>query len=284
MDCYVLAHQFRHNLLSLRMGMIFLTSLLLIGVQYWTTNHASYVILDSAPNFLRDVMLFSQYGTGSGLYLFLLPFLAALAGSGVISEERHSARLWELTVRDGRSQFSRTSMVSGWISGAVGGALPLVLNLCWAAACNPHLEFIDGTEISAEGIALNRYVLISSMSWIYPVYRCNQVLCIVLVVAMVAVISGLYAALGVGISFFVRRRYVELIIPFVVSLVWWMMPALTGGLVPDQWSPVIFLSVGPGTDGGWLRQQNVVGLTLTIALLTVSAIILLMVEERRDER
>lgn len=284
MDRYVLAHQFRHNLLSLRMGVILLASLLLIGMQYWTTNHASYVILDSAPNFLRDVMLFSQYGTGSGLYLFLMPFLAALAGGGVFSEERYSARLWELTVRDGRSRFLRTSMVSGWISGAVGGVLPLVLNLCWAAARNPHLEFIDGTEISAEGIALNRYVLISSMSWIYPVYHYNQVLCIVLVVAMVAVISGLYAALGVGISFFVRRRYVELIIPFAVNLVWWMLPALTGGLVPDQWSPIIFLSVGPGTNGGWLRQQNVVGLALTIALLAVSAIVLLVVEERRDER
>lgn len=283
MDRYVLWKQLRLNLLGPRIVVIVAASLLLIGVQYWTTNHASYVILDSASNFLRDVMLFSQYGTGSGLYLFLLPFFAALVGSGAISTERHYSRLGELVVRDGRARFLRTSMMSGWISGAVGGVLPLVMNLCWAAARNPHLEFIDGAEFNAEGVALNRYVLISSMSWMYPVYRYSQVLCIVTVVALVAVISGLYAALGVGVSFFVRRRYVELIIPFVVGLVWWMLPALTGGLVPDQWSHVIFLFVGPGTTEE-LRTQNIVGLVLTFILLAGASTVSLLMEERRDER
>lgn len=283
MDRYILARRLRRDLLSPRMAVILLASLLLIGVQWWTTDHASYVIADSAPNFLRDVMLFSQYGTGSGLYLFLLPFLAALAGSGAVSTERHYSRLGEVVVRDGRARFLRTSMVSGWISGAVGGVLPLVLNLCWAAACNPHLEFIDGTEFDAQGMFLQRYVLISSMSWMYPVYRVSQVLCIVVVVLLVAAISGLYAALGVGVSFFVRRRYVELIVPFVASLAWWMLPALTGGLVPDQWSHVIFLSIGPGSTDG-VRAQNVVGLALTVALLAGASAGLLMAQERRDER
>lgn len=283
MDWYVLGKQLRRNMCSLRMLSVCIASLLLMVIQYWTTHHASYAILDSEPTFLREVMLFSQYGTGTGLYLFLVPFLAALLGSGVVALERHDARFMAVAIRAGRTRFLRTSMMSGILSGAIGGVMPLVINLCVAAAANPYLSFIEGTEVDAHGTYIPKYVLISSRSWMYPLYQQSQILCIIVMVLLVAVISGLYAAVGVGASLFLKRRHVELIVPFVSSLGWWMLPALTNGLVPDQWSHIIFLHIGPG-DIDELRIQNVVGLVLTICLLSAAAVALLLVGERQDER
>lgn len=58
-------------------------------------------------------MLFNADGNGSGLYLFILPFLAALLGGSVYADERLSGRVRAVLPREGRSTVLRTSMLTG---------------------------------------------------------------------------------------------------------------------------------------------------------------------------
>ena len=90
------------QLRSVRMIGVIVISCMLVAVQYLTTYRASYVIPSSESTLLRDVMLFSQYGTGGGMYLLLLPFLSALLGGSVVSLERHAGRLPMVVIREGR--------------------------------------------------------------------------------------------------------------------------------------------------------------------------------------
>lgn len=281
MDWHLVRMQLAGQLRSVYMVGVFAMSCVLVGIEYATTYGASYVVPPSKPTMLRDVMLFSQYGSGSGMYLLLLPFLAALLGGGVMASERHAGRLPAIEVREGRGRFLSTSMVSGFILGGLGGAMPVLLNLVIAGVRCPHLTFIDGDATDAQGnISSDIYVLISSDSWVYPLYKFNQVLFIVCGLLLVFVIAGLYATVAVGASFFVHRKYVELLVPFVLSLVWWMLPTCTGGLVPDEWSHVIFLDFAPPSRP--VLIQNVVGVVLSIVLLLGISVALLCVERRRD--
>lgn len=210
-------------------------------VQYWTVHHAAYRLFDSEPTFLRETMLFSRDGTGSGFYLLLLPFIAALLGGSVVASERHSGRMKGLMAREGRNKILCTSMISGFLLGGIGGIAPLMLNLLVAAAANPHLSFINGVAFDSSGQVLPRYVLIDSLSWAYPLYQSSQQLLIMVIVLMLFALSGLFSMVAVGASLFTTRRYVELLIPFVLNLLWWMLPTLTYGLVPDEWSEINFL-------------------------------------------
>lgn len=281
MNLSIFRHQIIRNVLSLRFVLIGVVSFVLMLVQYWTTHHSGMAMFDSAPTFLRDVMLFSRDGTGSGLYLFLLPFLAALLGGSVVAVERHSGRMKELLVREGRGRALRTCMVSGFVLGGIGGVLPLLLNLIVAAALNPHLSFIEGNAVTADGQVLPQYVLIDATSWAYPLYHRNQFLLILVILLLVFIISGLFADIAVGSSFFTVHKYVELLIPFVASMLWWMLPALTGGKIPDRWSHNIFLFFSPGNEPS-LQLQNYVGMVLSVLLPCIACVAMMIIERRRD--
>ena len=281
MNEFVFHRQILRNLRSVRLLIIVVSTVMLMVIQYWTTYHAGYRIEESAPTFLKDVMLFNPYGSASTLYLYLLPFFAALIGGSVWAVEERTGRLLNMLPREGRSTLLRTSMLSGFVLGGLGGVLPLVVNLLVAAIRTPHMSFIDGTSVDANGMGLGKYVLIDASSWAYPLYRTSQLLLIATILLLVFVLSGSFALLALGASLFIRRKHVELLVPFVVSLVWWMLPALTGGMVPDEWSQIIFLNFShwdaPGT--AW---RNYMGMLLMTVGMTGCTLVLARMKESRD--
>lgn len=284
MNGALLRRQVRGNLCGLRMAAVVVLSLGLIVVQYWTVHHAGHLRYASAPTFLREVMLFNADGNGSGLYLFILPFLAALLGGSVYADERLSGRVRALLPREGRSTVLRTSMLSGFLLGGIGGMLPLLLNLAGAAAVIPHLSFIDGDIVDkATGFVPQQYVLIDCTSWAYPLYRISQPLLIAVMLLLVFVISGLFATIAVGASFFTRHRHVELLVPFVLSVLWWMLPTLTFNMVPYDWSHNIFLYIAPGNGTPEIvAQQTYIGISLTIGGSMLLTGVSWLMEQHRD--
>ena len=284
MNGALLRSQVRRNLCGVRMMAIVALSLGLIFMQYWTVHHAAYWRYASAPTFLREVMLFNHDGNGSGLYLFVLPFLAALLGGSVYANERMSGRVRALLPRDGRSTILGTSMLSGFILGGIGGVMPLAINLVLAAAAIPHLSFIDGDAVDeATGLVAQQYVLIDYTSWAYPLYRFSQPLLIAFMLALIFVISGLFATIAVGVSFFTRHRYVETVVPFVLSVLWWMLPTLTFDMVPYDWSHNIFLYIAVGNGmPDIVARQTYIGIALTIGGSMLFTGILWLMEQRRD--
>lgn len=280
MNGSIIRRQLRNNLLSGRMAIIIALSAGIIAVQWWTTNRASFVLYEHESTFLADVMLFSQFGSGSGLYLFLLPFLAALLGGSLVAEERYWKRVPFIISRCSRPILLRSSLCSGFILGGIGGLLPLALNMIIMGISNPHMSFIEGSEWDHTGMYLNRYVLVSSQSWAYPLYMRNQWLCIGVISLLIFVMGGLFATVSIASSLFIRRRHVELLVPFTLSLLWWMFTTNGKGW-HDQWSHIVFLNFSPATVDE-LRAQNYVGMVISIILLVLVSSTLIIVKERQD--
>ena len=280
MNGSIIRRQMHSNLWSGRTAIIIMLSVGMIAMQWWTTHHASFVLYDHEPTFLADVMLFSQFGSGTGLYLFLMPFLAALLGGSLVAEERYWKRAPFVISRCSRPIFLRSSLCAGFLLGGIGGLMPLALNMLIMGLINPHMSFIDGTEWDATGLYLNHYVLVSSKSWAYPLYERNQWLCIAVICLLVFVISGLFATLAISCSLFIQRRHVELLVPFTLSLLWWLFTT-NGKGGHDQWTHIIFLNFAPATVDV-LRMQNYVGIALSIILLLLASSIPLLIKGQRD--
>ena len=142
----LLCGQIRRGLLSIRFLLVLVLAVVIAIFQWWTIRHAGYRLPYHQPTFLDETLLFSSYGSGTTLYQFLFPFLAALAGGSTLAVERRSGRLTFLQARSSYGVVERTSLCSGFLLGALGGVLPYVIDVLLAAGGNPHLSFIDGVD------------------------------------------------------------------------------------------------------------------------------------------
>ncbi|WP_033521732.1 hypothetical protein [Bifidobacterium bohemicum] len=230
------------------------------------------------------MMLFSQDGNGSILYMYLLPIVAALLGGSVFAREKFSGRLRELEPRPSRSSLLNTSLCSGFILGGLAGVSPLLINLVFAVAKAPHMSFISGrsTVISnPNGKKAMSYVLIEEHNWAYPLYKFSQPLLVVLVFLSVFVVAGLLADIAVGASFFSRYKHVELLVPFVLFLIAWYAPEISGGLLPYDLdlSYMEFLYVALMTVNG----AFIPSLMKAVVLPGTIVVVLAVLKKRRDD-
>lgn len=129
----LLCGQIRRGLLSIRFLLVLVLAVVIAIFQWWTIRHAGYRLPYHQPTFLDETLLFSSYGSGTTLYQFLFPFLAALAGGSTLAVERRSGRLTFLQARSSYGVVERTSLCSGFLLGALGGVLPYVIDVLLAA-------------------------------------------------------------------------------------------------------------------------------------------------------
>ena len=280
MSVSLLRQQLSRTLRSWRFPAIAGIGIVLVALNYWMTFHATFVLPKSDPTFFRYMMLFSDVGAGGSIYCMLLPCIAALAGGGLYSDEKNSGRLRMMLVRTGRRDVLRSSFCAGFVLGGCGGVLPLLLNLVVAVIRQPHTSFIDGVDHIATNPYFAYYPVIRADSWLYPLYKASQPLMLVVVFALIFVLSGAYACLAIGASAFIGKRYVEILVPFAVSLLIWLLPAVLPirvQLVANEFSQVIFLnfSADSGPYGIWGAMANV-------ALFLVLSGALYEIELRRD--
>lgn len=284
MNGILLQAQLKRGLLSIRFAVVVVLSFSLVVIQWWTMRHLGYRIPWHEPTFLDEVLLFDSYGSGTTLYEFLFPFLAALAGGSVLASERRSGRLLLLQARSSYGVVERTSLCSGFLLGALGGVLPYVMSLVFSAVRNPHLTFIDGVESSDTEIASFQYILIWSEGWAYPIYKLSQPLCIAVVGLLVAVISGLFTCLAVAISPFVKHKNVEVLVPVAFLLLWWMFPAI----VPmpehtEELNPVLYLAID-GFESLYAKVPNLIGIAITLVGLPAITAMLCWLQRRLHDR
>ena len=285
-NAMLLQAQLRRGLLSIRFAIVVVLSFSLVVIQWWTIRHAGYRLPYHQPTFLDETLLFSSYGSGTTLYQFLFPFLAALAGGSTLAVERRSGRLTFLQARSSYGVVERTSLCSGFLLGALGGVLPYVIDVLLAAGGNPHLSFIDGVESSDVDIASFQFILISANGWVYPIYRFNQVLCIVVVGLLMAALSGLFACLAVAISPFVRHRNVEVLVPVAFLLLWWMLPGIIQlssiSSHVEELNPILYLQLD-GFETPGANIANLIGIAMTlVGFPAIVAVLCWLQRKRRD--
>lgn len=285
-NAMLLQAQLRRGLLSIRFAIVVVLSFSLVVIQWWTIRHAGYRLPYHQPTFLDETLLFSSYGSGTTLYQFLFPFLAALAGGSTLAVERRSGRLTFLQARSSYGIVERTSLCSGFLLGALGGVLPYVIDVLLAAGGNPHLSFIDGVESSDVDIASFQFILISANGWVYPIYRFNQVLCIVVVGLLMAALSGLFACLAVAISPFVRHRNVEVLMPVAFLLLWWMLPGIIQlssiSSHVEELNPILYLQLD-GFETPGANIANLIGIAMTLVGFPAIVAVLCWLQRKRHD-
>lgn len=285
-NAMLLQAQLRRGLLSIRFAIVVVLSFSLVVIQWWTIRHAGYRLPYHQPTFLDETLLFSSYGSGTTLYQFLSPFLAALAGGSTLAVERRSGRLTFLQARSSYGVVERTSLCSGFLLGALGGVLPYVIDVLLAAGGNPHLSFIDGVESSDVDIASFQFILISANGWVYPIYRFNQVLCIVVVGLLMAALSGLFACLAVAISPFVRHRNVEVLVPVAFLLLWWMLPGIIQlssiSSHVEELNPILYLQLD-GFETPGANIANLIGIAMTLVGFPAIVAVLCWLQRKRHD-
>lgn len=285
-NAMLLQAQLRRGLLSIRFAIVVVLSFSLVVIQWWTIRHAGYRLPYHQPTFLDETLLFSSYGSGTTLYQFLFPFLAALAGGSTLAVERRSGRLTFLQARSSYGVVERTSLCSGFLLGALGGVLPYVIDVLLAAGGNPHLSFIDGVESSDVDIASSQFILISANGWVYPIYRFNQVLCIVVVGLLMAALSGLFACLAVAISPFVRHRNVEVLVPVAFLLLWWMLPGIIQlssiSSHVEELNPILYLQLD-GFETPGANIANLIGIAMTLVGFPAIVAVLCWLQRKRHD-
>lgn len=285
-NAMLLQAQLRRGLLSIRFAIVVVLSFSLVVIQWWTIRHAGYRLPYHQPTFLDETLLFSSYGSGTTLYQFLFPFLAALAGGSTLAVERRSGRLTFLQARSSYGVVERTSLCSGFLLGALGGVLPYVIDVLLAAGGNPHLSFIDGVESSDVDIASFQFILISANGWVYPIYRFNQVLCIVVVGLLMAALSGLFACLAVAISPFVRHRNVEVLVPVAFLLLWWMLPGIIQlssiSSHVEELNPILYLQLD-GFETLGANIANLIGIAMTLVGFPAIVAVLCWLQRKRHD-
>lgn len=213
----LLGQQMKSALRSWQFLVVLLLSLMIIGIQWWSTFGDGDPGL-SQRTFFRYMLLYNVIGTGTELYLLVFPFLASLLGGTVLSKERLSGRAILIRTRIGWNRQLNVSVISGFLLGALGGSLPMLINLVCAVAICPRMGFVDGVNITDEN------PFIYGVSWIYPLYKTSQILFIIATILIIAVFSGLFAVLSVTISLFTKRRFVEVMVPFLAGVIVWVMP------------------------------------------------------------
>lgn len=285
-NAMLLQAQLRRGLLSIRFAIVVVLLFSLVVIQWWTIRHAGYRLPYHQPTFLDETLLFSSYGSGTTLYQFLFPFLAALAGGSTLAVERRSGRLTFLQARSSYGVVERTSLCSGFLLGALGGVLPYVIDVLLAAGGNPHLSFIDGVESSDVDIASFQFILISANGWVYPIYRFNQVLCIVVVGLLMAALSGLFACLAVAISPFVRHRNVEVLVPVAFLLLWWMLPGIIQlssiSSHVEELNPILYLQLD-GFETPGANIANLIGIAMTLVGFPAIVAVLCWLQRKRHD-
>ena len=248
----LLCGQIRRGLLSIRFLLVLVLAVVIAIFQWWTIRHAGYRLPYHQPTFLDETLLFSSYGQARSSY-------------GVVE---------------------RTSLCSGFLLGALGGVLPYVIDVLLAAGGNPHLSFIDGVESSDVDIASFQFILISANGWVYPIYRFNQVLCIVVVGLLMAALSGLFACLAVAISPFVRHRNVEVLVPVAFLLLWWMLPGIIQlssiSSHVEELNPILYLQLD-GFETPGANIANLIGIAMTLVGFPAIVAVLCWLQRKRHD-
>ncbi|MEE8667115.1 MAG: hypothetical protein SOI13_00165 [Bifidobacterium mongoliense] len=264
----LLRRQLRSGFLSWKWGVVAVATVLILLLQYRTAFYMPWKLPQPNPNFFNYMLLFSYFGRGSTIYLVVLPFLAAFIGGSIYSDERLSGRLSLVLPRTPHGRVVRTSLLSGFILGGSAGSTPLMVSLVIAVIHRPHMWFVEGV------LNAYNYPLIDSRSWVYGLYRYNQILLLVLTVIYIFVLAGLMADVAVCVSFFTRMRYVEVLAPIVLTVAVWMGVGIFGvyGLCY-----INFLNFGVAT-----RPPNELGAALTLPVLA-AIVAMLYVRERAQD-
>ena len=219
--------------------------------------------LNYAPDWLWGSWLGSNIGFEGFLYLLLLPLLTGLPYAATLLADRKSGYSDLVSMKAGRSAYYGAKWCTAFISGAVVAMIPLVINFALCLLVYPPVTPQLGGQFAIDPVNM-----LSSLYSVHPWVWLGTW------TVIFACVGGVYAMLGLAVTYLTEFSLVVHLLPFLVIYVASMLFSSFGY---ERYSLLSELRV-MGNGG------NAAALVAEIAILAAVAVVPMYLFRRRDCR
>lgn len=192
------------------------TMLLSLAIAAWQ----AYAVRIWMPRVPSEAVMMS-FGPGSAwlglvheggtiVLLLIYPLLASLSYGDMITEEKQTGVQQLILTRMERGKYYRLHFLTGFLIGGISGIAALLFHLMMV------LAFVPMVSISP----IFSSALISEGYMFAQLYFQNLPLYFILRLMVLFLWSGTLAGLSLALSLWIRQRYIALIIPFLILLLY----------------------------------------------------------------
>lgn len=204
----------------------FLVGIGLVFFQERTTNNWEKLGLSHA---LLHIVGIDKIGDATNLYLIILPFLACYLSASIIKKDVFQKTLEPILVRMPKKTYYKTSACAAFFIGGITGSMPLYISSWWS--------FVNYANSKMN--VFSSFYPIDSEAWLFPLYGQHPFLFWLLIVFLYFVFCGCISLVGLALSFYVKTKYFETILPFFLMYIGYIFFSMLG--YPEL-SPYTFLS------------------------------------------
>lgn len=212
------------------------------------------------------------FSSGSSVYFFVFPLLAAIPYGWSYCEERKCGYLRVAAVRSGKTTYFLSKYIAVFISGGLAMVIPLVFNFLLAALFFPAVT-PDPVNSTTYGVFFS--------SLMAPLYYTMPLLYVCFYLCIDFLFCGLIACLSYAVTSFVRQRVIVVILPLFLLLAFHYSRQFvytSPQVVYKEISPMYFLRpVAAAYQASWAV------IVVEMAVLLLITLCLSMIWERRHE-
>lgn len=233
---------------------------------YFAANHQKSTYWSNSNPMTQASSLFNHWiggeasSLGYTLFFTLLPLIAALPYSWSYFIENKTGYVKSVVTRSSKSQYFLSKYIATFTAGGLVVLLPLVVNLLVVASFVPA---ITPTKIYPLYYSVDFGSLWSSLFYTHPVVFVTFYLILDFIFA------GLFATMGLAISFFIKNRIAIILIPFFFILVLHYSRTFLAYKYYNEISPLHFLhstSIENYANGGMILAQGLLFFLLTFGI------------------
>lgn len=182
----------------------------------------------------------NTYNLEGFLYFMIFPLLAVFPYSGSFYNDKERGYIRQIYVRTERTVYLRAKFCAVFLTGGMVVTLPLLVNFMICAAMLPALypQELAGTFINA------------SVMW-YRLYEMHPVLYVVLFLGIDFVFAGLTACLPLLFSYYSDKKYVILLMPFIMHIFIYAVCMMSGRPDAVKYAPAYLTFAGSGCPSVW---------------------------------
>lgn len=175
------------------------------------------------------------------LYYILIPILAVLPYSISYLEDKETGYVKQIYTRDQRMGYLKAKFLSVFCVGGTVCVVPLILNLMLCATILPALypQNLAGTFINA------------NVLW-FGIHETHPLLYAMIFILIDFIYAGFMAVLPLVFSFFSTKKFVILLMPFVIHIFTYSLSMMLPMSDSVEYSPIIFLRPANGCPTLWL--------------------------------
>lgn len=191
------------------------------------------------------------------LFFMVLPILACIPYSGSCFVDHECGYQMHILTKSGKYHYYAAKCTAVYLSGGIAVLIPLVVNLIATAMIVPALI----PEASSRTFPIFEHSMWSGLFYTHPFYYTAGYFLLIFLYA------GLFALWGILASFYLKNKYMVLLLPFIIYALAGFILSYTGNY---KYSPELFLRPDQpaGADFNYICILYVAVLTGFIILLT----------------